>query len=43
MARHEEGCGSVCINMFDILEGEGRTSEAWWNSTAFGHTGVEIR
>jgi len=42
VAGHEKGCSSVCIRMFDMLKGRGRTSEAWSNSIAFEHTGAEM-
>jgi len=42
VAGNEEGRGTVCISMFDVPEGEGRASEARWDSTAFGDTRVEM-
>ncbi|XP_027927465.1 uncharacterized protein LOC114184353 [Vigna unguiculata] len=40
--RNEEGRGTVCISMFDVPEGEGRTLETRWDSTAFGDISVEM-
>ena len=42
MAGNEEGCGSVCISLFDLSEGEGRAPKARGNSIAFGDTRVEM-
>jgi len=42
VARNEERCGLVRVGMFDVPEGEGGTSEARWDSTAFGDTSMEM-
>jgi len=42
MAWDEERCGSVCISLFNVSEGEGVASEARWHSTFVGGTGVEM-
>jgi len=42
VAGDEEGCGSVCIRLSDLLEGEGGTSETRGHSTVVGSTGVEM-
>jgi len=42
VAGNEEGRGTVCISMFDVPEGEGRTLETRWDSTAFGDISVEM-
>ena len=42
MAMDEEGCGSVCISLFDMSEGKGRASKARCNPTTFGHTSMEM-
>jgi len=39
---NEERCGSVCINLFNVSEGEGGASETQWHSTVVGGTGVEM-
>jgi len=43
MAGNEEGCCTVCINLFDMLEGKGGASETRRDSTAIGNTSVEMR
>jgi len=42
VARDEERCGSVCVGMFDVPEGEGGASKVRWDPTAFGDTNVEM-
>jgi len=42
VARYEEGCGTVCVCLLDMSEGEGGASETRWNSTVLGHTSVEM-
>jgi len=42
VAGNEEGCGTVCVSLFDLSEGEGGAPEARRNSTAFRHTSVEM-
>jgi len=42
VARYEEGCSSVCINLFTMLEGKDKASETRWDSTTFENTDVEM-
>ena len=42
VARYEEGCGLVCVSLFDMSEGKSRASETRWSPTAFEHTAVEM-
>jgi len=39
---NEEGCCSIRISLFNMLEGEGGESETQWESTALGNTSVEM-
>ena len=42
MAGDEEGCGSVCVRLSDMLEGEGGALETRWRSTIVRGTSVEM-
>jgi len=42
VAGDEEGCGTVCIRLSDLLEGEGGAPETRRNPTAFRDTGVDM-
>jgi len=42
VAGDKEGCGTVCIRLSDLLEGEGGALETRGNPTAFRDTGVEM-
>jgi len=42
VARDEERCGTVCIRLSDMSEGESRALETRWDLTALGDTSVEM-
>jgi len=42
MTGDEEGCGTVCIRLSDLSEGEGAAPETRENSAAFRDTSVEM-
>jgi len=42
VARNEERCGTICIRLSDVSEGESEAPETGWDLTTLGDSSVEM-